>query len=224
MENGLGYGVVIGLGIWQSLDVFGMKVTTVSCQGCGKPIRLEGVLRYVTCATCRSLLEVVQTESEVHTILVDDRSGQTDMSVAKQLEIVRLEKELYRIEFVWNQKRRSMMILNRYGGEREPSSPGAWFTGILSVVMAIVVLMGMIGSGAPGPMLCVPILVVAVVLMRARWEVGRARELETCRAEFEERRRELWARIKDPRVKEAGAEEIVECAGESSPLPYGGNW
>ena len=100
-----------------------MDITTVSCNKCGAALQIAGTARFVTCRYCGAQLEVKRTESTISTEVLD-RIDQRTADMAEDLDAIRRETQLERLDREWALRRDSLMSRDKYGRTRTPSVAG----------------------------------------------------------------------------------------------------
>jgi len=100
------------------------NVISVNCNNCGASLEVDEATRFVTCAHCGSKLEIRRGSGSVFTQTLE-RIEHATASASKDLEIIRLEQELERLDREWQMQHPGMPL---------PSSQNAGNAAIGSVV------------------------------------------------------------------------------------------
>ncbi len=95
------------------------QTISVTCNHCGAPLEVEGSTRFVTCAYCKSQLEVKRTGSSYFTSLMD-RIDQNTQNIAENVEAIRLQNELERVDREWEQERQALVTRDEHGNIQYP--------------------------------------------------------------------------------------------------------
>ena len=111
-----------------------MKVLSLTCTKCGAPLEVPRRTRYFTCSFCNSRLEIRSHGNAVYTELLESVHERTEQ-IADDIEILRLEAELNRLDNQWINQKDRYLIRGQHGTLRVPSHLGA-------VVSAVVALVG----------------------------------------------------------------------------------
>src|SRR5690348_14705850 len=80
------------------------KLEALSCSHCGAPIQVPEGTQFVTCAHCGSRLVVKRNETASYTEVLGHLES-TRARISKDMELVRLESELERIDREWQMER-----------------------------------------------------------------------------------------------------------------------
>jgi LSD1 subclass zinc finger protein len=174
-----------------------MNTESVVCSQCGAPLAIPAGVQFVSCNRCHAQL-VVRREASI-TFTSALTSGASVQDVSDDLERLKIEQELARIDREWQMRREDLMVSGRYGHRHRPSLAG----GVIVITMALIfggiwtlVAFGM-ASVVGGPAMFFPfvglvfifggILIGANMISKARhWEAEEAQYLER-RAEVERR-------------------------------------
>jgi DNA-directed RNA polymerase subunit RPC12/RpoP len=112
-----------------------MQLESLSCNNCGAPVEVTPTTNYLTCAHCGSRLAVKRTETAHYTEVLDRLQARVDQ-VDDELEDLRAENELLRLDQDWEEERKQYMVRTKDGSLVEPSMSGV--TGSLIGLGAIV--------------------------------------------------------------------------------------
>ncbi|MGA0868549.1 MAG: hypothetical protein ACO3UM_06430, partial [Planctomycetota bacterium] len=97
-----------------------METQAISCNHCGAPLQVPSSTRFVTCGHCGSQLRIERSKDAIFTeVLEDMRATQTEM--AADLETLRLQNELERIDREWDRESHRYEIV---GNDGRRSTPG----------------------------------------------------------------------------------------------------
>jgi|GEM_PF-666638 len=98
-----------------------MDMTPVACNNCGAALHVPESARFVTCRYCKSQLEVKRADSVVTTEVLRQISDNT-AAIAEDLQAIRLESELERLDREWRQRHASLSSRNEDGSIVAPSA------------------------------------------------------------------------------------------------------
>jgi DNA-directed RNA polymerase subunit RPC12/RpoP len=162
---------------------------SVNCNNCGASLTVDERTRFVTCMHCGSKLEIKRDHSVAFTDVIE-RIDQNTSSAARDLEIIRLEQQLERLDREWAQ---------RQPDGKSPTTQAA--SGIVgAIVAAFVIMFGVFfakSSHAAGAPIIFPIAGVVFVLVAVVGVVNGLIFAGTLSGEkkHEQRRSALIARI-----------------------------
>ena len=94
-----------------------MKVISVSCNHCGAPLEVPKKARFVTCKYCSSRLAIKATESATYTEVLEAIGERTE-KIAQDVETIKLQNRLERLDREWQTDRRRFMTRDKHGVER----------------------------------------------------------------------------------------------------------
>jgi DNA-directed RNA polymerase subunit RPC12/RpoP len=97
-----------------------MELVSLTCGHCGAPLEVPEGTRYVTCGYCSSKLEVHRSGGAIYTQVLEALQKRTE-EIADDVEILKLQNELERIDREWQENRQRCMIRGKHGSMREPS-------------------------------------------------------------------------------------------------------
>src|SRR5688500_10310212 len=121
------------------------SVTSVSCNHCGGPLQVPETTRFVTCSYCGMRLEIHRSGNAVYSEVlaaIDQRTAK----MTDDLEAIRRQNEIERLDREWQMRRDSLMVSGK-NGPHEPSTIGGIFGLIMGTVIGIAVM-----ASAPAPM------------------------------------------------------------------------
>jgi hypothetical protein len=182
--------------------VVSMNLLTLSCNECGAPLEVPESAKFVTCNYCSARLAVQHTPSAVYTEVIEKIGEQTER-LAQEVEILKLQNELARIDREWNDERQQHMVSGKHG-RHEPGA-GDVIGPIVAVAIGLVFAVVTLASPAPGMALFGLLLIVFGIGVSIA-NAGKASAYATAREEYERRRHHLLARIREQ-----------ESAGVASP-------
>jgi len=117
-----------------------VKVTKVACQSCGANLTLDDSIRFVTCGYCSAQLEIVHDSSTIHSKILEDIVKRQN-AVEAELNILRIEREIRRIERGWESYRQNLSSRAKDGSLVEPSTIGptlvwafGWIIGLIIII------------------------------------------------------------------------------------------
>jgi hypothetical protein len=131
-----------------------VDIARVTCDGCGAALEVGERARFATCKYCGAKLEIKHTESAVFTEVLE-RIDKNTAGMAEDLDAIRREQEIARLDREWQLERAGFLQRDKHGNLHEPSTTGGMVGafigggfGLLWTIMAI----AMTGSApAEGP-------------------------------------------------------------------------
>ena len=172
-----------------------METISVRCNHCGAPLDVGTQTRFVTCQFCNSQLEIKRTDSSVFTEEVERIARNTD-KMAENLEVIKLQNEIERLDREWNTQQVETAPSNKRGG---PQTTGGAIFGLAFAVFFALVCFGMAGfagtAGAPGIFSMVPVGMGIFALVAAVMSLIKTSSLDQSRTDYQQKRNELLNQI-----------------------------
>ena len=113
-----------------------MELLSLACGHCGAPLEVPDGTRFVTCGYCSSKLEVHRSGGAIYTEVLEALQKRTE-EIAGDVEILKLQNELERIDREWQSTRESCMIRGKDGGLSEPSPVAGTIAGVIAIGFGI---------------------------------------------------------------------------------------
>ena len=170
-----------------------MHLEALSCGHCGAPLEVPAGTTYLTCAHCGSRLKVNRTASAVFTETLEQISSHTGAMVG-QLETLRLQNELERIDREWQMEQEKYRVRGKDGSSSLPgrnSGVGAIIGGIVMALFALFWIGQAASMGAPPFMLFFGIVFLVVVVAGAVAGTTKASEYQQAEAAYRARRESI---------------------------------
>jgi Flp pilus assembly protein TadB len=158
-----------------------MELLSLACGHCGAPLEVPDGTRFVTCGYCSSKLEVHRSGGAIYTEVLEALQKRTE-EIADDVEILKLQNELERIDREWQENRAGYMIGSKHGASKPSPIRGtiALLFGIGCIIYFIVT------SGRNvSP---VPIFVMFIFIFLGLLNIKKSRELTKLKNEYERRR------------------------------------
>lgn len=109
-----------------------MEIVSLNCNSCGAPLDAGVGTNYITCTHCGARLAVKRTGNSAYTEILEKLDQKTE-TIAAQLEEIRRQNEVERIDREWEQEREKYMTKHKDGSRSEPNAAGGIVMGILFV-------------------------------------------------------------------------------------------
>ena len=141
-----------------------MNLVTVDCNSCGAPLEVGLKTRFVTCRYCSKRLAVEHSDSSVYTEVLDEIKDSTD-KISQDMEVLKLQNELERMDREWLLERERFMVTSKDGGRRLPTAMGGVVGGAIGAFFGVMWVGFAASMGAPSFFLLfgVGFIVVSVV-------------------------------------------------------------
>ena len=141
-----------------------MELTTVSCNGCGAPLRIPVDARFVTCNHCSTQLAVKHNESVTFTEQLGEINERTER-IEEDLADLKSRQEIEDIDREWELERESYMVTGKHGHRSIPSTAGSVIGGVVVVVFGFFWTVMAVSIGAPGifPLFGILFIVIGIV-------------------------------------------------------------
>jgi uncharacterized Zn finger protein (UPF0148 family) len=176
-----------------------VKLTAVSCENCGAPLKVREDARFVTCAHCETQLKIDRTEGAVSTIVLEEKVAE----LADDVDELRVEAAVARLDREWAEERERAMIRTRDGTLVVPLERN----GTTSIYLAIVGALAFCGMGwwmlslpgrhsdaAPMMLLAFAVLIGVVGVSSGNRVIRQARAYSAAEERYRERRERLLER------------------------------
>jgi hypothetical protein len=159
------------------------KVTKVACQSCGANLNIDETIRFVTCGYCDAQLEIVQDSSTVHSKLLEDVVRRQE-AVEDELRILRLEKQIQRLETEWESFRQRVCTKVENGTLIEPSKFGSILFGSIAGVIGVLGLAAAASSTDRWPIGLLAIVAMFLSYFFMKHGIRRADEFAAMRTRY----------------------------------------
>jgi hypothetical protein len=170
------------------------KITKVACQGCGAVLEVDESVRFVTCRYCASRLEICHEPSTIYSKLLED-VARTQKSAERELRLIRLERQLDRLDKTWKSFADSVSTKSRDGSLHQPGGSDSILVMVVTVLIGLLLLLASFQSRDHWPLAVLAVGVFFTGLMISRHAKRRAREFGRARRRYLERRAALKLEI-----------------------------
>lgn len=175
-----------------------MRIQSVSCNHCGAPLDVSPKTRYATCAFCGSRLEIHRSGNAVYSEVLEQVAARTEQ-IADDVETIKLQNELERLDREWAMGREHYMIRGKNGEYNVPSSGGSIAGAVIAGLFGIFWITMAISTGAPWFFPCFGIFFILFAIFAAVFGSRKAGAYQSAQREYESRRRELLRQIQQNR-------------------------
>lgn len=186
-----------------------METQAISCNHCGAPLQVQPTTRFVTCGHCGSQLRVERSKDAIFTEVLEDlRATQSEM--AADLETLRLQNELERIDREWERESRRYEIVSQDGRRSTPGT-GSSVSAILGGGVAVLFLIFWINKssemGAPSVFPLFGIAMLAAVVFGILRTLGKSNAYAEAERKHMQKRRQLLAQLRERGALHEGPEK-----------------
>ncbi|MBK8978479.1 MAG: zinc ribbon domain-containing protein [Planctomycetes bacterium] len=175
-----------------------MSTEAVSCNHCGAPLRVGAGARFATCNHCGSHLEIHRGDSAAWTEVLDElREVQAGM--AEDLEAIRLQNELERIDREWEQEAAGYRTRDSDGHSQPPATSPVLpvVVGAIAAAFGIAWTIGASSMGAPGIFTAFGVVFVLVAIVSAVHAAGKSTAYRTASARHRQRRERVLRQLRE---------------------------
>jgi hypothetical protein len=165
----------------------GPEISTVACNHCGAPLELGPTTRFLTCTHCGAKLQLHRSGNALYTEVLEAIDQRT-RAMAQEMDDIRRQNELARLDREWMLRRDPLMVRGKHGGTSVPSAPTSIFGAIIGTVFGIVWTVATASTGAPAFLPLVGVVVVIVALVTGVAGVAKAMQYEDEQRSYQQRR------------------------------------
>ena len=122
-----------------------MELISLTCNNCGAPLEIPESMEFVTCDHCDSKLKVLKKDNALYTEVLEEINERLD-EISGDVEIIKLEKALAKLELNWADEERQY---NKHNRRRRMSPKKSISLGMLAIVAGIgltIVILNMAAS------------------------------------------------------------------------------
>jgi LSD1 subclass zinc finger protein len=113
-----------------------MKLLALNCNRCGAPLEVPEKAKFVTCTFCQTQLAVQRSGGAAYTEALEKLDERTEQ-IADDVEILKLQAELDRLDREWTSGRERYMRADNNGVMSVPTRAGALAVMLISTVGGI---------------------------------------------------------------------------------------
>lgn len=179
-----------------------MKLLSLNCNHCGAPLEAPEKTRYLTCAYCNSRLEVKREGQAVYTEVLEAIEERTSR-IAEDVETIKLQNELERLDREWTMRRDRYMTRDKDGHMRVPSVGGSLAGGLIAGVFGVLWTGFTLSMGAPAIFPIFGAVFTVVAIVGGFTGLNRADQYRQAKTAYEARRRKVLAELRGARRRDA---------------------
>lgn len=163
------------------------QVVSVTCNQCGAPLQVPESTRFLTCAHCGSRLEVQRSSGAVYTQVLES-IGQATQQIAADVDAIRRQNEVERLDREWMMRRNDLMVTGKGGRVSKPSAAGAAIGAIIALVFGIFWIGLAVSKGAPAFFPLFGLIFIAAALVGGIKSIIRAGQYDDEERSYRQRR------------------------------------
>jgi len=111
-----------------------MSAPSVNCNLCGSSLEITPTTNFATCGSCGAKLAIKRTATSIFT---EPAGDEPNGPLADQLNQLKLQNEVYRIDLEWQKEREPLLLHSKYGAY--PPTKGQR---TVAIVLGVVVTIG----------------------------------------------------------------------------------
>lgn len=174
----------------------GISLQSLTCNHCGAPLEVPALARFITCGHCGSRLAVHRTGSAAYTEVLEQIGERTER-IAQDVEAIRLQNELERIDREWHLEQERYLVRDEDGSTSLPNAVGAVVGAVVAVIFLLFWIGGVMQTGAPAFFPLFGILGLLVVVFGAISSFNKAGGYQDAERSYRERRAAILQRLRE---------------------------
>ena len=173
-----------------------MKLIDLTCNHCGAPLEVPAKTRFLSCTYCQSRLAVRTSGGAAYTEVLDDIASNTDR-MADDLEAIRTEKEIERLDREWQMTRQGLLTHDKDGNAHLPNRAASVGGGVIAIIFGALWMVFASSMGAPGifPLFGLVFIGFAVVSMFSG--VSKSSRYSDAKRRYEDQRRDAIRKLSE---------------------------
>ena len=174
-----------------------ITAASLTCNHCGAPLDVPPGTRFVTCAHCGSRLEIHRSGNALYTEVLEAIDQRTQ-EIAQDVDVIRRENEIERLDREWQMRREELMVRTKRGGAQTPSVAGGIVGAVFAIGFGIFWMIMTSRGGAPAFVPFVGMVVAAIGIIGGISNVSKATRYADEQQRYEQQRARLM-RSDNPR-------------------------
>lgn len=175
-----------------------MNIESVQCNNCGAPLELPESARFATCRHCGAQLAVHRSTAAVTTEVLERVAAQVDR-VADEVQQLRIQNELQRLDMNWERERQKLFVRTKNGPAREPTEASGIVVMVIACVMALV-FGGVAASNGFGAGIVGAVLMALGGVFAGFQIMNKSRQMRTARSRYQTQRSRVLRELNDERI------------------------
>jgi hypothetical protein len=172
-----------------------MNVISVCCNKCGAPLEVPDKTRFLTCSHCGSKLEVQHSGGAYFTSVLEDIDRRTE-KMSGDLEVIKLQNDLERIDREWQMTRQRFITRNKNGSESVPKAAGGIVGGVVAIVFGIFWMSAASSMGAPAIFPLFGLVFIGLAFFGIISSVSKSNQFDALEQQYFSERAELLKKMK----------------------------
>lgn len=171
-----------------------VRLITLNCNECGAPLEVPDKTRFVTCGHCSSRLEIHQSGNAYYGEVLERLEQKTE-HIADEVETLRIQNELERVDREWTIDRERYQMRGEHGHLYVPTKAGSIIGGVLILAFGGFWTVTAASMGAP---FFFPLFGVAFIILgifQAVRGLSKAEEYTRRRQKYQRDRRAISKRL-----------------------------
>ena len=180
------------------------ELISLSCNHCGAPLEAPKTSKFLTCGHCGSRLAIKSSTSAVYTEVLDmvQDIKQRNDEIADDLEEIRIQNELERLDRNWQRDFNRFASTDKYGNKQAPSAIGSVIAGVVMIVFAIF-WMGIasdgVAHGAPAVFPLFGLIFIGAGICAIIFGSKNGKKYEKAKTRYERERASLERKLRNAR-------------------------
>ena len=166
------------------------QVTSVTCNHCGAPLQVPPTTRFLTCTYCGTRLEIHRSGNAVYTEILEAIDQRT-AEMAQDLDVIRRQNEIERLDREWQLKRDSLMVRGKHGSVSKPSVAGGLVGALVAGGFGVFWTVTAASAGAPGFFVLFGVLFVIMAIVMGISTATKATEYQDAEQNYLRQRESL---------------------------------
>lgn len=168
-----------------------MNLVSVSCNNCGAALNVPEKTKFVTCNYCKSQLKVQSSGETYYTEILDEIRD-----VADDVETIKLQNRLERLDREWEMQRRSFMVRDNDGTESVPTTGGSIVGMLVIVGFGLFWTTGTINAGAPPLFSFLGVVFIITGIFKFISSSSKASNYQVVKQQYDAKPRQLLNQLK----------------------------
>lgn len=170
-----------------------MRVIAVSCNQCGAPLQVPAKTRFLTCGFCSSRLEVHRDGDAIYSEVLESIEQKTNQ-IADDVEAIKLQNELERLDREWMADQAQLMVRGKHGVLHVPTEAGASIAIVLVVIFSSIWIL--FAAGIAPCFIPFGLVFLAVGVLSAMKSMEKAKMWRERKIRFESDRRQILNQLR----------------------------
>jgi len=187
-----------------------MKLLALNCNQCGAPLEVPARAKFVTCNFCSTRLSVQRTDEVTYTEAIEEIQERT-REMAEDLEDLKAQGELERLDREWVEKRDSLMTRGKDGSLSVPGKGTAIAGGVIAMGFGVFWTLMASAMGAPSALPLFGLVFIGAGVIGMVTTLNKADAFGKAQRDYQAERKKLLARSSggagDGREAPSGSED-----------------